>query len=409
MVTSSYYPFVGGFESAIQTLATELNRRGVHTDVLTFNMNKKWEPVCRWEIEKINGVNIIRIPALRSPTLNILKKKIDPLEKFWVHAIPQPSITRVLEDYNIIHFQGEFDLSFPLFSYFVKKPKILHCHGMYQAHVFYKKNILCNCLLRKFQYYICISNELLELLLDLGINKEKISVIPNPINLEEFSAVTEMNDPLAYDESLNFNRNTKKIVYVSRLSSDKLIAIKSTIKAVPKIVEEIPNAQIILVGDGPYFSYVKTLTERINKQLNRKAVIMTGAIKDPIGAGRMAKIMNLADVIIGIARVALEAMACGKPAIIAGSVLGPLGGNFGGIVTKENVTQLKDCNFSGRNSSERTTPDRIAEAVIELLTNDKRRQKIGDFGRRFIEKEHDIQKVADKIEEVYHNTLENYR
>jgi len=408
MVTPTYYPIIGGTESTVQTLASKLDERGIHTDVITFNMNKTWEPICRWKIEEANSVKIIRIPALRSPTLNILTKKINPLEKlFLLHVIPQASIARVLKNYDIIHFHDDVDLSFPLFSHFVKKPKIFHFHTLESTYSFYKRNAFCKCLLRKLaQRYICNSNVNLKLLLDLGINREKILVIPNPINLEEFSATTYINDLHEYEKGINLDRNTKKVVYVSRLNNDKLIAIISTIKAASKIVQKIPNTQIILVGDGPCFDYVKMLTEKTNKHLNRKVVIMTGAIKDVRG---MAVIMNLADVAVGVARVALEAMACGKPVIIADSILGPLGGNFGGIVTEENVTRLKGYNFSGRNTSERTTPDRIAGAVIKLLTNNKYRQSIGDFGRRFVKKEYDAQKIAEQLEGVYHSILENYK
>jgi len=405
IVTPSYYPIVGGTESAVQSLASELNERGVHADVITFNMDKKWEPVCRWKIEKTNGFNIIRTPALNSPRLSF-RYKINPLEKlFLLNVIPQPSIIRILQNYSIIHFHDEVDLSFPLFSYFVRKPKILHFHSLGYTWGFYKKNALCKSLLRGlFQYYICNSNESLRLLLDLGIDKEKISVIPNSVNLEKFSTRTYMNHLHEPEKDLVFNHNTKKIVFVSRLSNEKLIAITSTIKAVPKIVQKIPNAQIILVGGGPCFDYINTLAERINKQLARKAVVVMDEIKDARGE-RIAKIMNLADVVIGIGRVALEGMALGKPVIIAGSTLGTLGGNFGGIVTEENVTHLKDFNFSGRNSSEKTTHNRIAEAVIELLSDEKYRQSIGEFGRRFVEKEHDIQKIAEEIEAIYNTIL----
>ena len=42
MVTRSFDPIVGGNETYVRGLATRLNERGISTDVMTLNMDKKW-------------------------------------------------------------------------------------------------------------------------------------------------------------------------------------------------------------------------------------------------------------------------------------------------------------------------------------------------------------------------------
>jgi len=42
MLTPSYYPIVGGAETAIRLLAIGLNSSGIQTDAMTFNMDKLW-------------------------------------------------------------------------------------------------------------------------------------------------------------------------------------------------------------------------------------------------------------------------------------------------------------------------------------------------------------------------------
>ena len=40
MVTSTYYPIIGGAETVVRRLTIDLNNEGVLTDVMTFNMDK---------------------------------------------------------------------------------------------------------------------------------------------------------------------------------------------------------------------------------------------------------------------------------------------------------------------------------------------------------------------------------
>jgi len=44
VVSPSYAPIIGGTETFVLKLVTTLNNLGIHTDVMTYNMNKKWEP-----------------------------------------------------------------------------------------------------------------------------------------------------------------------------------------------------------------------------------------------------------------------------------------------------------------------------------------------------------------------------
>ena len=56
----------------------------------------------------------------------------------------------------------------------------------------------------------------------------------------------------------------------------------------------------------------------------------------------MAPVYQSADLVIGMSRVVLEAMACGKPCIVAGPE-----GDFG-LVHPENADELEKRNFISR-------------------------------------------------------------
>ena len=54
MVTPSFYPVKGGTETMVRNLSIELNKVGVHVDVMTFNMDRKWNPKWRKKIENLD-------------------------------------------------------------------------------------------------------------------------------------------------------------------------------------------------------------------------------------------------------------------------------------------------------------------------------------------------------------------
>ena len=112
LVTPSYFPIVGGSEVLTQVLSTKLNALGIHADIMTFNMNKKWEPVWKEEILKDGMASVFREPAI-----NPFPHLPNPLfSVFKTNIVPKPTFARRFNNYDIIHFVGEADLSFPVFS-----------------------------------------------------------------------------------------------------------------------------------------------------------------------------------------------------------------------------------------------------------------------------------------------------
>lgn len=223
-------------------------------------------------------------------------------------------------------------------------------------------------------------------------NKE-IAVIPLPINLNKFSShsytSTTKIDPY------------KKIVLISRLDPDKISVVHSVIESVPRISETIKNVQIIIAGDGSKAREVKEAARRINKEIGKEVIVFTGFVEDT------PKLIRQADIIIGVGVVVAEAMACGKPVIVAGSLVGSRGGSFGGIVTDQNIDEFRSYNFSGRNSSTRTDAENIFTSVSRLLKDEQYMRYLGAFGRRFAENEFESDKIAKQVELVYTYAQEN--
>src|SRR3990172_6810856 len=133
MVTPTYYPIIGGAETAIRRLTIDLNQIGIHTDIMTFNMDKVWIP--KWKGETVtsaDGFCVFKIPGL-----NLVPFGHSPRNTMGVNLVPG-RFTHMLKNYDVLHFHGEF--SFPVFSYPLRKKKIFHFHGL--DYGFFQRNFL---------------------------------------------------------------------------------------------------------------------------------------------------------------------------------------------------------------------------------------------------------------------------
>lgn len=166
--------------------------------------------------------------------------------------------------------------------------------------------------------------------------------------------------------------NSPTIVSVGRLvhrkGQDRLVA------AMPKILEEVPSAQLVFIGEGPHR---ETLDKLVTKHSLHDHVTFIGRIhyKD------LPRYISMGDIfampsrsrlfgleVEGLGIVYLEASACGLPVI---------GGASGGApdAVKHGVTGYV---VDGNNV------DEIAQRCVELLKNPQLRVKMGSAGRAWV-------------------------
>jgi phosphatidylinositol alpha-1,6-mannosyltransferase len=166
--------------------------------------------------------------------------------------------------------------------------------------------------------------------------------------------------------------NKKVIVSVGRLVHRKGQDV--LIEAMPSIIKEVPEAHILMIGEGPYRSYLETRVKTLGLQ---ERVTFIGRIQYAelpryICAGDifvMPSRSRLAGLEVeGLGIVYLEASACGLPVIA---------GNSGGA---------PDAVLAGKTGLvvEGTKTEAVASAVVELLLDPKRSQAMGLAGREWI-------------------------
>jgi len=229
---------------------------------------------------------------------------------------------------------------------------------------------------------------------EFGFRPEKIFVIPNGIDLDIFRprdlrATIEQRRLLGVSETSH-----PVILYASRLQGDLTQAALVAQKAVLSLVSKYPNITLLIAGDGEGFSAVRKGATKINKITGKETIKCLGFVLDT------PPMYTASDVVVGMSRVALEAMASGKPAIIFGP-----GGIFG-PVTQDLINLLEERNYTSRNAPLPLSSEILASHIDSLVSDPVRSQELGRFGRRLVAQRHSMNIVAQETEKLYFRLLQ---
>jgi len=164
----------------------------------------------------------------------------------------------------------------------------------------------------------------------------------------------------------------KVIVSVGRLVHRK--GQDYLIQSMPSILHQVPNAHLLLVGQGPYLDHLQKLVKEHGLEnsvtfigrVDYKELPQYLCVGDIFAMPSRSRLMGLE--VEGLGIVYLEASSCGLPV---------LAGNSGGApdAVKQRETGLV---VSG------TDEKQIASVAIELLNNSDSSKKMGLAGRQWI-------------------------
>jgi lipopolysaccharide heptosyltransferase II len=192
---------------------------------------------------------------------------------------------------------------------------------------------------------------------------------------------------------LGLRRGARRIVHVSRFSHSKAPVALAAIEAMEALARDVPGVELVVVGQGPEERAVARAAERMNGRLGRKAVFALGGRSD------IAHILSLADVVVGTASVALEAMASGRPVVAAGK-----GGHFG-IVRPENLEEAEASCFADHVDVRQVTPECLRHDLVALLRDPGEARRLGGFGRATAEARYSVGRLSSDVETLYREEL----
>jgi len=216
-------------------------------------------------------------------------------------------------------------------------------------------------------------------LVSIGADKNKIEIIPNAVDTKLFSS-----NPKDFLET-KWGISHPVILFVGRLVEDK--GVKYLLRAFSEVVEEIPDAKLVIVGRGPQ--------EKELKKLQSSLGLTHVFFLRPIETKFMPNIYAGCDVFVlpsihePFGNVVIEAMAAGKPVI----------GSYIGGMKDTIVHEVTGYHVQPRNSQQ------ISMYLIRLLEDKSLRKRLGENAKMTVLKHYDEGLLIQKIEQIYLRSL----
>ncbi|NOQ14866.1 MAG: glycosyltransferase, exosortase A system-associated [Methyloprofundus sp.] len=241
---------------------------------------------------------------------------------------------------------------------------------------------------KKAQAVSCICDGLKQDIISRGIDKDKITIIPNAVDIEKFTFGQGASPVLKQELGLE-----DKTVLGFIGSFYAYEGIPLILEALPEILKHQPNVRVLFVGGGPQEQVIKDKVKQLELE---SYVIFTGRVPhdqvqdyyrlvDIFIYPRLA--MRLTDLVTPLKP--LEAMAQGR-LVVASDV----GGHKELIKDQQNGVLFKANDVSS-----------LAACTLDLLENSQQWDEMRQAGRLYVEQERNWPKSVGNYQQVYAGLL----
>ncbi len=369
MVSDVYFPHIGGIPVHIHNLSRELRKLGHEVKVLTANFTSK---LLDGRIYCPDEKDVYRIGR----SIVIRSNKSWATVAFGVRL--GKKVKEVLSSgFDIIHIHGSLAPTLPILVLRHSQAK-----NLITLHSYYKKSkgyTLFRPLLlpyfRKLDGIIAVSQAAMEA--TKRYFPGEYCIIPNAIDPNHFSPETP---PLP-----QFLDKGPRLLFVGRFEPKK--GLKYLLWALPLIKKEFPNCLLLVVGAGILgYAYKEYIDEEVKDNILFCGAIPPEEIHYYYSSCDIFCAPSVDCESFGI--ILLEAMASGKP-VVASDIPG----------YREVVSHGEDGLLV-----EPRSPKGIAEAVLRILKDEKKKERMGRAGR---EKAltYSWERIGKKIELFYQRLL----
>jgi len=220
---------------------------------------------------------------------------------------------------------------------------------------------------------------------DLHVSKEKVITIYNGVNINRFIYPVTTEQKAEYKKASGLDQEQPVVGIIARLSPVK--GQKYLIKAFKHILNKVPEARLVIIGDGPDKQMLMDLIKELGIE---KSVKLLPATRDTAPLLAAMDVFVMPSLQEGLGLSIIEAMAGGLPVVAS---------DVGGIYT---VVKEGQTGFMVPPKDDNT----LSEAILKLLGDNTLCKKMGEQGREFVENNFSINTMGQQVEELYENLLE---
>lgn len=187
-------------------------------------------------------------------------------------------------------------------------------------------------------------------------------------------------------------RNHHSMLYVCRIDKKHASVISMLIRNVlPGIIRNFPKVTFDIIGDGKYLEDLRKEAGKLNREHNREVCRFHGYLND------VRPVVNRSGIVMGVGRVALEALSCSVPVISLNRMF------LGQMITKENYEFYRLNNFVAIDH-EKPDPEKLTGMLNDYLRDPVCWHNEAKEIRKSIEQDLSIEKITTDINNLYTET-----
>ncbi len=369
-----FHPHLGGVESHVYSISSELVRRG-HEVIVVTTRHKKDLPAH----ETIEDIQISRLKpvatVLRTPIVPKVKKVLRSMNADVLHAHSPPPLSAYYASKSAHECKVPFVLTYHCD---IEIPSIfgLVIEEVFRRTLGVRTTRRANKIIVTTETYAATSR---------AVWRYSPVVIPNPVDYELFQP--DVNGGTIRQE-LGIARGENVVLWLGRVVVHK--GIEDLIEA----AQFVENTKFIVGGEGPYLNTIKRMAKSLGIE---SKVIFTGRVPK----AKLPLFYAACDLFVlpSVSRleafgiVALEAMSSGKPVVVT---------DMPGV--REVVTD----GVEGLLADPLNAED-LAEKINTLLSNPELRERMGNDGREKVIEKFSIKAIVDRLESVYKEFTSNVK
>jgi glycosyltransferase involved in cell wall biosynthesis len=373
----------GGPARVAYEISKKLIERGHEVTVYTTDGFKS-----RLNVKKNKPVDIdgIKTYYFRNLSSYLARSMVLPIP-YYLSTVARNEI----KDFDVIHIHEHRTMLATIIHHYAKNyriPYILQTHGSvlptFQKQrlknifdLFFGYNIL-----RDASKVIALTKTEVEQYRKMGVDRDKIEIIPNGIDQSEYNNLPERGE---FRRKYSISDDEKIILYLGRIH--KIKGLDLLVKAFSDLVKELNNVRLVIAG--PDDGFLSPLKKQIGDLKIGDKILFTGPLyeRDKLMAYVDANVYVLPSVYETFPVTVLEAWSCSTPVIVTDHC------GIADFVSKVGCVVEYD-------------KSKLRDAIIKILGDERSRERFGEKGRRLVGEEFNWSVTINQIEKMYEDMLQ---
>lgn len=240
------------------------------------------------------------------------------------------------------------------------------------------------------------------------VDSSKITPIYNPCYIDKIVKKSEENVLTEFEKNIFDNYSGNVVITAGRLEFQK--GQWHLIRAFKNVVKKIPNAKLLVLGQGAEEKYLRDLIDELDL---KESVYLLGYKSNPYPYLSKADLFAFSSLFEGLGNILVECMACKLPIVSADYPYGAKElldpnedldsfvddirfGQYGVL-----VPPMKQIRYSSTDVIDRSE-ELLASAIIQILSD---RQLLSEYKKKICERGYDF--TASEITKQWLAVLEN--